>query len=56
MNGTAMPCVNDNLLPNTASHKDEKPRNAERMIPQYGTLKSKLPKIPFEKKLNTAMP
>ena len=45
MNGTAIPCVNDLLLPNTVSHKDEKPCTAGLMIPQYGTLKSKLPKL-----------
>ena len=42
MNDTAIPCLNDLLLPNTVSHKDEKPRTAGLMIPQYGTLKSKL--------------
>ena len=26
MNDTAIPCVNDLLLQNTVSHKDEKPR------------------------------
>ena len=39
MNGTATPCVNDLLLPNTVSHKDEKPRTARLMILQYSTLK-----------------
>ena len=45
MNDSEIPCVNDLLLPNTVSHKDEKPRTAGLMIPQYGTLKSKLPKL-----------
>ena len=45
MNDTEIPCVKDLLLPNTVSHKDEKPRTAGLMIPQYGTLKSKSPKL-----------
>ena len=39
---TAIPCVNDLPLPNS---QPEKPRTAGLMIPQYGTLKSKLPKL-----------
>ena len=29
MNDTAIPCVNDLLLQNTVSHKDEKPRTQD---------------------------
>ena len=36
--------VKDLLLPNTTSKKDEKPHTTGQMIPQYLTLKSKLPK------------
>ena len=50
--------VKDLLLPNTVSQKDEKPHTEglQGMIPKYRTLKSNLPEIPREKKLNTAIP